>query len=185
MISEMIRCIYLDRKNQRNPNFNAKGFLHTTSRSFRVGLRDIDFNLHINNARYLIYMERARWDQSIQTNLWSALLKHKFNFVVASIEVGYIRELNLFKKFTVESTYLGWDEKYFYLEQRFVADGKLYTYGLVKVAFLQKGKLVEPQKTIETLGLKINKQPLPEHFELWKRLNTAKRAYAENPNPHS
>ncbi len=180
MISEIIRCMYLSRKNQRNPNFKAKTFLQTCRRSFRVGITDIDFNLHINNARYLIYMERARWDQAIQNNLWTNLVKNKFNFVVASIEVGYIRELNLFKKFTVESTYLGWDEKYFYLEQRFVANGKLYTYGLVKVAFLHKGKIAVPEQAVKTLGIESTPNPLPEHFAIWKQLNAAKRAYSEN-----
>lgn len=182
MISEIIRSVYLNRKNKNNPNFKKIGFLQTTRRSFRVGLLDIDFNMHINNAKYLNYLERARWDQFVQNGIWDAMLKSKLNFVVASLEIGYIRELGLFKKFDIESRYLGWDEKYFYLEQRFIVNGKIYSYGLVKAAFLKKGKRASPEEVISSLGITETPEPLPEHIELWKKLNAAKRDYSETSN---
>lgn len=179
MISEIIRSFYINKKNKNNPDFKKVDFLQAARRSFRVGLFDIDFNMHINNAKYLNYMERARWDLFVQQDKWDAVIKAKLNFIVASVEIGYIREINLFKKFEIESRYLGWDEKYFYLEQRFIADGKVYSYALIKAVFLQKKKLATPEKVIHELGVTETPEPLPEHIELWKKLNTAKRAYSE------
>lgn len=175
MISELIRCFYL-----RNKQATNKGFFDTITRTFRVGFRHIDFNLHINNAKYLMFLEKARWDHAIQTNTFNPLLKNKLNFIVAGVEVGYIREIGLFKKFDVETTYLGWDEKYFYLEQKCVVKGKLCNYSLVKAVFVQKGKVVSPNKVMEILPIEQRPQQLPEHMQIWKDLGTAKRNFTTN-----
>ena len=182
MITEIIRSLYLNRKNKKDASFQPKGFLEKASRSFRVGLRDIDFNMHINNARYMVLMEKARWDHPVQTGTWDAMVKNKANFIVAGIEMGYIREIRLFKKFEVETTYLGWDDKYFYLEQRFVADGKIHAYGLVKAVFMQQGKVGVPAKLAEQLKLGVPTEPLPEHMELWQKLTASKRFYSTSHN---
>jgi len=173
MISELIRCFYL-----RNKQKNSKAFFDTITRSFRVGFRHIDFNLHINNAKYLMFLEKARWDHSIQTDTFNLLLKNKLNFIVAGVEVGYIREIRLFKKFDVETTYLGWDEKYFYLEQKCVADGKLCNYSLVKAVFTQKGKVVSPSEVMDIIPVEQRPQQLPEHMQIWKDLAIAKRNFS-------
>ena len=178
MIREILRSVILNKVNQRKKPAYCKPFMETVSRSFRVGFTDIDFNMHINNARYMVFMERARWDHPVQTNTWDVMLKEKLNFIVAGIEMGYIREIRLGKKFDVETRYLGWDEKYFYLEQRFVADGKIHAYGLVKAVFLQQGKKTEPNQVADTLGIRQASEALPEHMELWKRLSSAKRDFS-------
>lgn len=173
MISELIRCFYL-----RNKQTSNQGFFDTITRSFRVGFRHIDLNLHINNAKYLMFLEKARWDHAIQTNTFNPLLKNKLNFIVAGVEVGYIREIRLFKKFDVETTYLGWDEKYFYLEQKCVSDGKLCNYSLVKAVFVQRGKVVSPDKVMKIIPIQQRPQQLPEHMQIWKDLGTAKRDFS-------
>lgn len=180
MITEIIRSVYLNRKNKQRRDFAAQDFFAPTKRRFRVGLRDIDFNMHINNARYMVFMERARWDHPVQTATWDKMLANKLNFIVAGIEMGYIRELRLFKTFEVETCYLGWDEKYIYMEQRFIADGKIHAYGLVKAVFLQQGKLASPAAVAALLNIAQPEQPLPEHIEQWQKMAIAKRAYSDN-----
>jgi hypothetical protein len=105
------------------------------------------------------------------------MLKNKLNFIVAGTEIGYIREIKFMKKFSVETNYLGWDEKYFYLEQRFVSDGKLHAYGLIKAVFLQKGKVADPEYIAGLLGVPSKSSALPEHMNLWKQMAIAKREY--------
>lgn len=178
MIREILRSVILNKINQRKNRANITPFMDVVRRDFRVGLMDIDFNMHINNARYMVFMERARWDHPVQTNTWDVMLKENLNFIVAGIEMGYIREIRLGKKFEVETRYLGWDEKYFYLEQRFLADGKIHAYGMVKAVFLKKGKKTEPDQVAKTLGIMKAQEALPEHMALWKRLSSAKRNFS-------
>lgn len=179
MIREILRSVVLNKRNKLQKNFQQKPFMSVVKRKFRVGFADIDFNMHINNARYMVFMERARWDHPVQTNTWDIMFKEKLNFIVAGIEMGYIRELRFGKAFEVETSYLGWDEKYLYLEQRFVADGKIHAYGLVKAVFLQKGKLADPSNVASLLEIETAPDALPEHMELWKSLATAKRNYSD------
>lgn len=188
MILEILRSMILNQRNQLTKQPPAKDFMSVIKRSFRVGLRDIDFNMHINNARYMVFMERARWDHPVQTNTWNVMLKDKLNFIVAGIEMGYIREIRLGKRFDVETRYIGWDEKYIYLEQRFVVDGKIHAYGLVKAVFLQQGKRANPGEVADILGVHQANDVLPEHLVLWKQLSHAKRDYSagkpESVKPH-
>lgn len=178
MIREILRSVILNKLNQRKKTSNNMPFMEVVRRGFRVGLMDIDFNMHINNARYMVFMERARWDHPVQTGTWDVMLKENLNFIVAGIEMGYIREIRLGKKFEVETRYLGWDEKYFYLEQRFIADGQIHAYGMVKAVFLQQGQKAEPCAVATVLGIQQAKEALPEHMELWKRLSSAKRNFS-------
>lgn len=180
MIREIIRSLIINQRN-KSKGIQSLPFMSAIKRSFRVGLADIDFNMHINNARYMVFMERARWDHPVQTGTWDIMFKEKLNFIVAGIEMGYIREIRLGKKFDVESRYLGWDDKYLYLEQRFVADGKIHAYGLVKAVFLQRGKMTPPEQVAKILGITHASEALPEHMELWKRLSSAKRVFSAAP----
>ena len=111
MILEILRCLYLNKKNRNNKDFSPKSIFEPTRRRFRVGLRDIDFNLHLNNARYMHYMEKGRWDHPVQTGSIDVMLKHKVNFIVAGLEITFIKELPLFKTFEVETHYVGFDDK--------------------------------------------------------------------------
>lgn len=179
MIREILRSIVLNKCNKWSKTASAKPFMSVVKRKFRVGLRDIDFNLHINNSRYMVFMERARWDHPVQTDTWDLMLKEKLNFIVAGIEMGYIREIRYGKSFEIETSYLGWDEKYVYMEQRFIADGKIHAYGLVKAVFLQRGKLADPAAVASILGVQCTVEALPEHMTLWQRLSQAKREYSD------
>lgn len=186
MISEILRSVYLNARNKKLAKRSGKSavkkdFFASTKRRFRVGLRDIDFNLHINNARYMVFMERARWDHPVQTHTWDGMMKNKLNFIVAGIEMGYIREIRWFKRFEVDTRYLGWDDKYFYIEQRFIADGKIHAYGLVKAVFMQKGKLATPQSVAQQLNIGQPPEALPGHINQWQAMAISKRAYSTNP----
>ena len=180
MIYEILRSILLNKRNKLKQSVQTKPFMGVIKRSFRAGLMDIDFNMHINNARYMVFMERARWDHPVQTTSWDVMLKEKLNFIVAGIEMSYIREIRLGTKFEVESRYLGWDEKYVYLEQRFIVKGKIHAYGMVKGVFLQYGKVAEPSHIARILGVITTPELLPEHMKLWKRIGEAKRAFSSS-----
>lgn len=178
MISEIIRSVILNRRNKMRKNVTQKPFMSVVKRKFRVGLMDIDFNLHVNNSRYMVFMERGRWDHSVQTNTWDVMVKQKLNSIIAGIEIGYIREIRFGKTFNLETRCIGWDNKYVYLEQRFVRDEKIYAYGLVKAVYFQRGKLITPASAMAVLGVEQASEPLPQHLEIWKSLTSAKKDFS-------
>ncbi len=178
MISEIVRSVILNRRNKMCKDVTHKPFLSVIKRKFRVGLADIDFNLHVNNSRYMVFMERGRWDHSVQTNTWDVMVKQKLNSIIAGIEMGYIREIRFGKTFDLETRCIGWDNKYVYLEQRFVVADKIYAYGLVKAVYFQRGKLITPASALALLGVEQTSESLPQHLEIWKSLASAKKEFS-------
>lgn len=177
MISELIRSYYLNHKRLKAKQPAKHDFFDTVKRSFRVGLTDIDFNMHINNANYLRFMERSRWDHPVQTGTFQTMMENKLNFIVAGIEISYIREIRLFTRFDVETRYIGWDDKYFYMEQRLTVDGKIHAYAVVKAVFVQSGTVQTPIQTMKYITTHGTPEVLPEHIEHWKNMALAKRQY--------
>lgn len=140
----------------------------------------IDYNIHVNNAVYLKYFEHGRWAHSVVTGTLKKCIKEKYNFVVASIEVGYFREIGPFKKMTTKTRLVGFDEKYAYFNQSiFDQKGKLYTNAMVKAALIHKGKSAPATETMEKLGYPAPTTPLPAHFETWRQVFKEKREYTD------
>ena len=106
------------------------------------------------------------------------MLKSGYNFIVAGIDISYIRELNLFQAFDIETTVLARDDKYFYMEQRCAVNGKIHSYALVKAAYIQKGKAIATQDICQAFNSSLP-TTLPQHISLWKESATAKRDYSE------
>src|SRR5690606_12110651 len=131
----------------------------TISQDFRVGLTDIDLNLHLNNARYLNYLDRARLEHMLATGLLWRMLNWRTRSVVANTEISYIRELRTWQPFTVTVRLGGWDEKYFYFEQRFLSNGQLCTHVFMRLVHLKKGKGISAAEALQRLGLEVESPP--------------------------
>ncbi|XP_003383380.1 PREDICTED: protein THEM6-like [Amphimedon queenslandica] len=97
---------------------------------------DLDFNLHMNNSKYLREMDFGRFAIYIEKGLRKALGHHSAVMLVGAISIRYRRSLQLFQKFEVHTRILAWEEKVIYLEQRIVntADGFVASIALVKMA---------------------------------------------------
>ncbi|MGH1468340.1 MAG: acyl-CoA thioesterase [Bdellovibrionales bacterium] len=128
------------------------GFTDECSTPFRVWFTDLDVLMHMNNGKYFSLMDLARVDLMIRNNAFSILNKRGIYPVVASESMKFKKSLELFLKFSIVSKVVGWDERNFYLEQRFKRSGKVYAHALVKAQFLKKtGGRVSPQEILEIL----------------------------------
>lgn len=114
----------------------------------RVLPNDLDTNLHMNNGRYLTLMDLGRVDLMIRTGLFGAIIREKWMPVIAGVSMVYRRSLNPFERYRLETRALGWDERWFYMEQTFFnAKGEMAARGFVKAAFLKGGQRL-PVSTI-------------------------------------
>lgn len=86
----------------------------------RVGLFDIDYIGHMNNAAYLTAAEYARWEWATQNGIVRTCYQKNCEFIVASATVRYRREMKpLFRKFTVDTALCGLDDRTFSIYQTF------------------------------------------------------------------
>lgn len=113
----------------------------------RVWPTDMDINWHLTNSRYLAMMDLGRIELLLRAGVMRRILKRRWLPVVSMANVYYRRQINPLQVFELHTRLLGWDEKWFYLEQRFESETGLMAVGIVKGLF--RG----PQGNVPTVAL--------------------------------
>lgn len=85
-----------------------------------VTTRDIDM-CHMNNARYLRECDFARFSLYARNGVFKALRYLGATMVVGATTIRYRRGLCIGESYELRSRIVTWDDKAFYLEQRFVS----------------------------------------------------------------
>ncbi|MDR3527593.1 MAG: thioesterase family protein [Rhizomicrobium sp.] len=134
---------------------------------FRVLPGDLDYNIHMNNARYLALMDVGRVDLILRTGLWRAMWQHRWSAVLAGSLVRYRRSLKPFQRLELKSRLIGWDEKWFYIEHRIEAGGALACQAIVRGAFLGADGVVVPAMLASAVGHAGASPPLPSWARSW------------------
>jgi acyl-CoA thioesterase FadM len=141
--------------------------------SFVVLPTDLDVLLHMNNGVYCSLMDLGRIDFLIRSGLAVKLSERNWYPVAASESIRFKRSLKLFNRFQIATKTLGWDDRYFYIEQRFLSKGQLCSIAMVKARFLKKqGGTVAPAEVVDLIGEHVSPS-LPEFLEDWN--NAEKR----------
>jgi acyl-CoA thioesterase FadM len=139
---------------------------------------DCDVNRHMNNGRYLTVMDLGRVSlMGAAGILWPTIRRGWFP-VVSAADLHFFGSLHPFERFTLETQVLGWDARWFYLEQRFVARGRLLARGWVKSTFFHGRRPVPPADVVALAGFSGAAPALPAAFERWAQLHSARRAGA-------
>jgi len=136
----------------------------------RVWPQDIDFNLHMNNARYLSFMDYGRVHLSAVTGILTPTLNEGWAPLVGSLSITYRRSLGLFAAFTLSTRTLCWDEKWFYMEQIFRGPSGLAAIAWVKGLFRARDRNVPPQRVVDMIVPGTVSPPVPRALEEWNDL---------------
>ncbi|AHC16674.1 thioesterase family protein [Salinispira pacifica] len=125
---------------------------------FRAYLRDIDFNLHVNNARYLSFMDLSRLDFLGKVGLLKLVFKHRLNPIVAAIDIKFIKEIKPFEAIEIVTQLDHFDHKYFYLTQTFQGKhDRPFAVAKVRGIFVTAKGKVPPEEVIRLSGHEIRK----------------------------
>ncbi len=121
--------------------------LEPSELTMRVWPTDLDLNFHLNNGRYLTIMDVGRIDLIMKVGAFGSLIKGGIRPVVGSAQIQYRKPLPPFKRFRLVTEVVGWDDKWFYLRQRFLRDdGTLCAEAYVRTLFLgPNGRLSSPE----------------------------------------
>jgi acyl-CoA thioesterase FadM len=140
---------------------------------FRVLPTDCDVLLHVNNGVYLSLMDLGRVDLMLRSGMFAQLRARGWYPVVAGQTIQYFKSLNPFDRFAIETRIVGWDERSFYVEQRFLRRGEVVAQAVVRARFLTSGKDDGPRRTLgtaEVLALGGHREPsppIPEWVTRW------------------
>lgn len=141
---------------------------------FRVWPLDLDLNGHLNNGRYLTLMDLARIDMMLR-NGWARDLRRARMFpVVAGQTIRYRKSLNPFQRFEIVSDIVGWDERAFFVQQRFVARGEVVAQAVIRGVFLQRGKgRVTTAEVMAAAGVEAESPEVPRWVLDWQASDAA------------
>jgi acyl-CoA thioesterase FadM len=161
----------------RLPFVRRKALFDVGRIAFRVWPNDCDINLHLNNGRYLTFMDLGRVHLIAQIGLLGELWQRRWTPVLSAAEINFIRPIQPLQKFELVTRLLTWDEKYFYIEQRFVAGGRLCAVALVKGLFLHRRERVEMRAVLAALRIDSAPPVMPEVVRHWNDLATLKKQH--------
>jgi acyl-CoA thioesterase FadM len=134
---------------RRRPKLGA---LETSVLHFHVMPNDLDVNLHVNNGRYLTLMDLGRLDLIVCNGMSREVLRRGWRPVLGAAYINYRRELNLFKRFRLETRILGWEGRWFYIGQQFFRGDELVADAVVKALFVDKNGSLESPTVMEVAG---------------------------------
>ena len=144
------------------------GVLDESVLHFRVWPTDIDFNLHLNDGRYVSLMGLGRAHLLARTGLLRRAFKRKWAPVVGSAIIRYRREIRTFEKFGLRSRIIGWDEKWLYIEHVLEAGGNMRATGLVRGALRDRNGAVPTAEVMKLIGWEQASPQLPETIHRWR-----------------
>ncbi len=150
------------------------GVLEESRVTMRVWPWEMDFNLHLNNGRYLSLMDLGRVDLLVRSGIGRVVLSRRWLPVLGGATMRFRRPLGPLQTFELVTRLVGWDEKWIYLEQRFEAEGKAAAQGYVQALFLGPGGKVPTRKLLEALGRSAEASPeLPPGAEALRNSGAA------------
>ena len=133
----------------------------------RVLPNDLDLNRHVNNGRYGTFMDLGRMDLIVRTGLLKLMREQNWFPVVADMHLRFLRPLKIWQRFQLETQLLGWDERWFYFQQRFISKGKICTVGLIKVQIRHGRKRVETERVLKKIGYENSSPEIPQSVQQW------------------
>ena len=156
-----------------------KQLLEESRVSFRVLPNDCDINFHMNNGRYLSFMDLGRVHLMRQSRLLGHIISNRWMPVLTAAEINFIRSLAPFQKFEIVTRIATWDDKYFYMEQRFESNGALCAHSFVKGLFLGRGGTrIANDDVIAAVGWHGDRPAMPEELKIWSELGNVKKQNA-------
>ena len=136
------------------------GPLEVATLRFRVLPNDLDLNLHMNNGRYLTLMDLGRIDLMNRMGLMRLAFRGHWLPVLGGAVIRYHRPLKVFQQYELTSRVACWDNKWFYLEQRFVRDGKPVASAIVKGLVRGPGGSIPTGDVLRSLGVTLQSPPM-------------------------
>lgn len=133
----------------------------------RVWLSDLDTYPEMNNGRHLTLMDLGRYDLAARTGLMRAVRRKKWGFVIAGASIRYRRKLPPFRRFTLCSHMVGYDEKWFYFQQETILKGQTASQALIRAGVKSKSGVVPVREVLSLLGHEFLNNPLPGWVEAW------------------
>ena len=136
---------------------------------------DCDLNFHLNGGRFLSFMDVARVELLARGRVLRKILRRGWRPVMAGCVVRFRRSILPFERFEIRSRVVGWDERWFYMEQTVEKDGQLCAIAHVRLAIRAKeGSVVAPVEVVNLAQPGLASPELPPFVAQWRDIEDAR-----------
>ncbi len=133
----------------------------------RVWPNDLDTNAHMNNGRYLTLMDLGRFDLMTQCGLVNTAFKRKWFPVAGGVMVRFDRPLHAFEKITLNSSIIGWDQKWLYFRHDIMTGTTRAARATARGLFRTRGRSVATAELLDAVNYDGPQLSPPESVRLW------------------
>lgn len=144
----------------------SRGRFHAGDKStlrFRCLPTDIDPNMHLNNARYMMLADMGRLDIFFRSGLMALARKNGWGPMMGGVQSVYVREIRLWAGFEVISTMETWSGSQALGRHRFVLDSGETAAILMTTAGVydfRNRRFLEIDEVVSKLGHSLEPRPL-------------------------
>lgn len=143
------------------------GLLDTTCVRMRVWPNDLDFNLHVNNGRYLTLADIGRVDWFSRSGVLQLARRQKAIPVVGDAIAKFRRELKVGQSFEIRTRLVGWDHRWGFVEHRFYRQNRVIGVVGIRGVFRGPDGPLDPGSFLAGLGLSMSSPELPAWLGQW------------------
>lgn len=129
--------------------------------------QDLDNFLEMNNGRILTILDIGRTGLAARVGLIAALARRRWALTVAGSSARYRRRIRPFAKFRIVSRALGWDQRFFYIEQSIWMGDICAVQVLLRTAVTDQNGIVAPEAVFAEVGFEAASPPLPDWAQNW------------------
>ncbi|GHC57040.1 acyl-CoA thioesterase [Neogemmobacter tilapiae] len=135
---------------------------------------DLDPFLELNNGRTLTIFDLGRIPLGLRTGLKRAVRTNRWGMTVAGSTVRYRRRVVLFDRLEMHSRGIGWDARFFYVEQSLWRATECTSHVVVRMAVTSKQGIVPPERVLEAMGYAGENPILPDWVQQWSSAEAAR-----------
>jgi acyl-CoA thioesterase FadM len=150
------------------------GIFDTHARLMTCLPLDADIFWEMNNGRILTFYDIGRFALGQRIGLIRTLKEQRWGLVVAGSSVRYRARIRPFQRFELRTRLLGWDARFFYLEQAMWRGRTACNHALLRTGVTEKGRLVASDRVADAMNLSPASPPLPDWATAWTEADTVR-----------
>jgi len=122
---------------------------------------DLDALGHMNNGRFLSVMDLGRVDLLIRSGFYVVARKRRWFPLVGRVSIEYRKPLLPWQRYTIETRTVGWDDRWFYIQQVFLLQNEVAAVAGVKAMIRSPQGAVSPADALMAVGAPTTSPEIP------------------------
>jgi acyl-CoA thioesterase FadM len=143
---------------------------------------DIDPWMELNNGRTLTLFDLGRIPFAMRSGMVGAAKANGWGITAAGNSVRYRRRVRAFQRVTMVTRALGWDDRFFYIEQSMWRGDECCNHMLLRSAVTSAQGIVPPARVAQAMGHSGPSPELPDWVQAWIAAD-ALRPWPPHPAP--